>query len=653
MGGFERRIAMKLTLTTGILLASMLFAARADAAQPGSIKGHVTFASTGDPLAGATVTVQGLGFATTTDKTGAYLFVNIPAGAYIVRAEKTGAPFVVQRVMVSAGQATTADFKLALAQDARYKSKDEKKDRGDAKNAPSAVEESADALQEMPQTLGKMNANMPRSQFYPAPPMSTWQSTDNESYDSFVENDWFETMDKPLSTFSVDVDAASYSNVRRFLTQGQLPPVDAVRIEELVNYFDYDYPNPRGQHPFSITTEVADAPWNARHKLVHIGLQGKRLDMEDLPPANLVFLIDVSGSMQDPDKLPLLKDSFRMLVEQLREEDRVAIVVYAGAAGLVLPTTSGANKEAILCAIDKLEAGGSTAGAAGIQLAYQVAQRSFMRNGNNRVILATDGDFNVGITGEGALTRFIEQKRQSGLFLTVLGFGQGNLKDSKMELLADKGNGHYAYIDNIVEGQKVFVNEIGATLLTIAKDVKLQVEFNPARVSSYRLVGYENRVMQDRDFDDDSKDAGEIGAGHSVTALYEITMRDEEHGRGKPRKYADVVVRNDARRSAELLTVSFRYKRPNESESRLLAVAVNDRNTRFANTSANFRFSAAVAEFGMLLRGSEQSGTASMDQVIRMANGARGRDEHGYRAEFINLAETAQSLMGGSENAYR
>jgi len=644
---------MKLTLTTGILLASLLLGGRTEAAQPGSIKGHITTASTGTPLAGATVTVTGLGFATTTDKAGGYTFVNVAPGAYVLRAEITGAPVVLQRITVASGRTTIADFALALRQDARGKVKDEKKDKAATEESasktyspietPSAITDSPSSLR-----LGRQSAGNAY-----APPVSTWQSTDNESYDSFVENDWFETMDKPLSTFSVDVDAASYSNVRRFLTQGQLPPTDAVRIEELINYFDYDYPNPRGQHPFSITTEVADAPWNARHKLVHIGLQGKRLDMEDLPPANLVFLIDVSGSMQDPDKLPLLKDSFRMLVEQLREEDRVAIVVYAGAAGLVLPTTSGANKEAILCAIDKLEAGGSTAGAAGIQLAYQVAQRSFMRNGNNRVILATDGDFNVGITGEGALTRFIEQKRQSGLFLTVLGFGQGNLKDSKMELLADKGNGHYAYIDNIVEGQKVFVNEIGATLLTIAKDVKLQVEFNPARVSSYRLVGYENRVMQDRDFDDDTKDAGEIGAGHSVTALYEITLRDEEHGRGKPRKYADVVVRNDARRSSELLTVSFRYKRPNESESRLLAVAVNDRNTRFANTSANFRFSAAVAEFGMLLRGSDQSGTASMDQVIRMANGARGRDEHGYRAEFINLAETAQSLMGGSENAYR
>jgi Ca-activated chloride channel family protein len=644
---------MKLTFATGILLATMLSVARTDATETGIIKGHVTTAATGAPVTGAMVAVEGTAFKTRTDSSGAFTLINVPVGAYILRVEMTGASTTIQRVTVRAGQTTIADFKLALVQDARYKTKDEKKvnERGAEGAQKSAPTNAPQALREETDVLGSMR--QPSQLYNQAPPASTyWQPRDDESYDNIVENDWFETLDKPLSTFSVDVDAASYSNVRRFLTSGQLPPVDAVRIEELINYFDYDYPDPRGAHPFSITTEVADAPWNTRHKLVHIGLQGKRLDMKQLPPANLVFLIDVSGSMNEPDKLPLLKDSFRMLVEQLREEDRVAIVVYAGAAGLVLPSTSGANKEAILCAIDKLEAGGSTAGAAGIQLAYQVAQRSFMRSGNNRVILATDGDFNVGITSEGALTRFIEQKRRSGLFLTVLGFGQGNLKDSTMEMLADKGNGHYAYIDNIVEGQKVFVNEIGATLLTIAKDVKLQVEFNPARVASYRLVGYENRVMQDRDFDDDTKDAGEIGAGHSVTALYEIELRDE-HGRGKPRKYTDVFVRDDARRSAELLTVSFRYKRPDESESRLLAVAVRDRNTRFGNTSANFRFSAAVAEFGMLLRESDQAGNATMEQVIRTADAARGRDEHGYRAEFINLAETAQALMGGAETSYR
>jgi Ca-activated chloride channel family protein len=479
------------------------------------------------------------------------------------------------------------------------------------------------------------------------------QTPGSESYNNIVENDWFNTSDKPLSTFSVDVDEASYSNVRRFLTEGALPPPDAVRIEELVNYFDYDYPDPRGEHPFSITTEVADCPWNRGHKLVHIGLQGRHMNIEQLPPANLVFLIDVSGSMNEPDKLPLLKSSFRLLVDQLRDEDRVAIVVYAGAAGLVLPSTPGSHKEEIRCAIDRLEAGGSTAGAAGIQLAYQVAQQCFMKEGNNRVILATDGDFNVGVSSDGELTRIIEERRRTGIFLTVLGFGEGNLKDSRMEMLADKGNGNYAYIDNLVEGKKVFVNEIGATLLTIAKDVKLQVEFNPARVASYRLVGYENRVLQDRDFDDDSKDAGEIGAGHAVTALYEIALTDEDRDHGKARKYSSVVVHDDARRSSELLTVSFRYKRPDEDQSRLLAVAVKDRGTRFADASDNFRFSAAVAEFGMLLRGSEQAGTSSMDDVIRTARSSRGEDDHGYRAEFVNLAETARTLMSSAESAAR
>jgi Ca-activated chloride channel family protein len=347
-----------------------------------------------------------------------------------------------------------------------------------------------------------------------------------------------------------------------------------------------------------------------------------------------------------PNKLPLLKSSFRMLVDQLRAEDRVAIVVYAGAAGLVLPSTRGNDRERILCAIDRLEAGGSTAGGAGLQLAYRVAQENFLEDGNNRIILATDGDFNVGVSSDGEMVRLIEDKRRSGVFLTVLGFGEGNLKDSKMEKLADKGNGHYAYIDTINEARKVLVNEMGATLLTIAKDVKLQVEFNPARVSSYRLIGYENRILQDRDFDDDTKDAGEIGAGHSVTALYEVAIvgREDDRG-GRPLKYSEVFVRDGARRSPELLTVSFRYKAPTESESRLLSVVVKDRGTRFADASDNFRFSAAVAEFGMILRDSPERGEATMSQVISTARSARGEDPHGYRAEFVSLAEAAELLM--------
>jgi Ca-activated chloride channel homolog len=639
----ERRTPMKLTIWTGVMLATVLLTARTGAVETGLIRGRITVASTGAPIVAAAVNVQGTNLGAKTDNNGSYTIINVPEGVYILRADKTGAQSTLQRVTVRAGQATVADFKLALVQDALLKGKDEgRPDQSTAKNM--AAPECREAVR------GSVDCKL----FCATPPASTmWQTPGSESYDYIKENDWFSTLDRPLSTFSVDVDAASYSNVRRFITQGALPPVDAVRIEELINYFDYDYPDPRGEHPFSITTEVAECPWNREHRLVHIGLQGKRLNMDQLPPANLVFLIDVSGSMNEPDKLPLLKASFRLLVEQLRAEDRVAIVVYAGAAGLVLPSTRGSDREKILCAIDRLEAGGSTAGAAGIQLAYQVAQEHFLEDGNNRIILATDGDFNVGVSSDGELTRLIEDKRRTGIFLTVLGFGEGNLKDSRMEKLADAGNGHYAYVDNLVEGKKVFVNEIGATLLTIAKDVKLQVEFNPARVASYRLVGYENRLLQDRDFDDDTKDAGEIGAGHSVTALYEIALTDRENEHGQSRKYSSLIVRDDAHRTPELLTVSFRYKRPEESESRLLSVAVKDRNTRFADASDNFRFSAAVAEFGMLLRGSTQSGSATMEHVITTARASRGEDEHGYRGEFVSLAETAATLMPPAENARR
>ena len=632
---------MKLTIWTGAMLAATIFAAHSGAVDTGQIKGRVVDASTLRPIAAAAVIVEGTGLKTTTGTGGEYTIVNVPAGAYIVRVEKRGMHTLLQRVTVSAGRATTVELRMTAA--AAPSENDAV--RQDAPKAGREMKDESNAT--LPRTAApealqfKANGGRTRAmemQF--SPPF-----TGNESYELIEENRWQSTLDRPLSTFSVDVDAASYSNIRRFITQGQLPPLDAVRIEELINYFDYDYPNPRGQHPFSITTEVADSPWNPGLKLVHIGLQGKRLDIEHLPPANLVFLIDVSGSMNQPDKLPLLKASFRMLVDQLREEDRVAIVVYAGAAGLVLPSTPGCNQEEILCAIDRLEAGGSTAGAAGIRLAYDVAERNFIERGNNRVILATDGDFNVGVSGDAELVRLIETKRQGGVFLTVLGFGQGNLKDSKMERIADAGNGHYAYIDNLSEGRKVLVNEIGATLLTIAKDVKLQVEFNPARVASYRLVGYENRVLQDRDFDDDRKDAGDIGAGHSVTALYEIELADRRDDRDRARKYSGITVRPDAHRSAELLTVSFRYKRPSEDQSRLLSVAVKDRNTRFERASDTFRFSAAVAEFGLLLRDSEEKGRASMEHVIRTAHTARGEDEHGYRAEFVRLAEVSSALM--------
>jgi Ca-activated chloride channel homolog len=469
-----------------------------------------------------------------------------------------------------------------------------------------------------------------------------------EEYAHIVENEFRDVALNPLSTFSIDVDVASYANVRRFLGEGRLPPPDAVRIEELVNYFDYDYPDPAGEHPFAIVTEVSEAPWNPRHRLVHVGLQGRRMEERELPPANLVFLIDVSGSMDEPNKLPLVQQSLRLLVERLREEDRVSIVVYAGAAGLVLDPTPGHRREEILDAIERLEAGGSTAGGEGIRLAYQTAREAFIRGGNNRVVLATDGDFNVGVSSEGELVRMIERERQDGIFLTVLGFGTGNYQDAKMEALADHGNGNYAYIDGLGEARKVLVGEMGGTLLAIAKDVKVQVEFNPARVKAYRLIGYENRVLAAEDFNDDRKDAGELGAGHSVTALYEVVPAGAETPvRGTdPLRYQEVRPRRGAQDSGELLTVKLRYKRPDGETSRLLERAVPDRSVALERASADFRFAAAVAEWGLLLRDSRFKGGASYGEVLSLARGALSGDREGHRGEFVRLVESSRRLAG-------
>jgi Ca-activated chloride channel homolog len=469
-----------------------------------------------------------------------------------------------------------------------------------------------------------------------------------ESYQAIEEHPFKLVNVNPLSTFSIDVDTASYSNMRRFINQGTLPPKDAIRIEELINYFRYDYPQPQGNQPFSITTEVSQAPWNNKHQLVQIGLQSKRISSEDLPPSNLVFLIDVSGSMDDPDKLPLLKSAFRLLVDELKPEDRVSIVVYSGAAGLVLPSTPASEKDQILQALDQLQAGGSTAGGEGIVLAYQEAQKSFIQGGNNRVILASDGDFNVGLSSDEELVKLIEEKRNEGVFLTTLGFGMGNLKDSKMEGLANKGNGNYAYIDNILEAKKVLVNEIGATLLTIAKDVKIQVEFNPAKVQAYRLIGYENRQLMDQDFNDDTKDAGELGAGHSVTALYEVIPvgvdSDVNLPSVDPLRYQQNKPETTAYKSNELMLVKLRYKEPTGDSSQLISQPITDVSKPLANTSNNFRFAASVASFGMVLRDSEYKGTASFDQVLALAKQSLGADLDGYRAEFVRLVETSKSL---------
>ena len=466
-----------------------------------------------------------------------------------------------------------------------------------------------------------------------------------ESYAHIVENAFLAVGPNPLSTFSIDVGRASYSNVRRFIRDGTRPPIDAVRIEEMVNYFAYSDPEPAGDVPFSVTTEVAPAPWQPLHLLMRIGLTGRSIDMSDAPPNNLVFLLDVSGSMNSPDKLPLLKTAFGMLVEQLRPQDRVAIVVYAGAAGLVLPSTSGSEKDVIQDALEGLHAGGSTAGGAGIRLAYAVAAENRIEGGNNRVILATDGDFNIGASSDSEMVRLIEEKREGGTFLTVLGFGTGNLQDAKMEQIADHGNGNFADIDSALEAKKVLVSEMGGTLVTIAQDVKIQVEFNPARVAAYRLIGYENRLLAAEDFNDDTKDAGELGAGHSVTALYEIIptgVQSPADARGLDSlRYQTTVTRSEVADDAELMFVKLRYQEPGGSESRLVTHPVE----RIEESpSEDYRFAAAVAASGMLLRDSEHCADFSLDDVATLARNAMGEDREGYRAEFLRLLDRSRSL---------
>jgi len=468
---------------------------------------------------------------------------------------------------------------------------------------------------------------------------------DTEDYSRIYENRFLDVGGNPLSTFSIDVDTASYANMRRFINVNRLPPPDAIRVEELINYFNYDYPQPDTEHPFSITLEGAQCPWNTTNTLVLIGIQGKEIDLKEAPANNLVFLLDVSGSMNSPDKLPLLKQAFKLLTQQLRPQDRVAIVVYAGSSGLVLDSTAGNNKDKILAAIDRLSAGGSTAGAAGITLAYKVAKENFIDEGNNRVILATDGDFNVGVSSDSELVRMIEEKRNDGIFLTVLGLGTGNYKDNKMEQLADKGNGNYSYLDGILEAKKVLVNELGGTLITIAKDVKLQIEFNPANVKAYRLIGYENRILAKEDFNDDKKDAGELGAGHEVTAIYELVPPDakQETATVDELKYQQTtVVPNE-----ELMTVKFRYKKPDSDTSILITESIKPKQIESKGMPRNLGFASTVAEFGMLLRDSQYKGTASFDDVIVRSKEYKGKDDNGYRAEFIQLVEKAQLLKPG------
>jgi Ca-activated chloride channel family protein len=610
--------------------------------------GHVTENGRGAPLAGAQVLLPALNRGALTDGAGRYTLA-VPRTALgervRIEARLIGYQTAARTVRVT-GDTVRADFRLAPAVVALEEIA--------VTSAPAAVKARALAgstvyLQVADAATvhaGRASVGVPRGVVppgmrHPADP----DSFNTESYDRIFENPFLAAATNPLSTFSIDVDRASYSNVRRFINEGRRPPVDAVRIEELINYFTYDYPEPEGEAPVSITTELGRAPWTPEHYLLRIGLQAPRIETKDLPPSNLVFLIDVSGSMEAPNKLPLLKQAFGLLVNELREQDRVAIVVYAGAAGLVLESTPGDRKDVIMEAISRLEAGGSTAGGAGLRLAYDVAQRNHIPGGNNRVILATDGDFNVGPSSDAEMIRLIEEKRAQGTFLTVLGFGTGNLKDSKMEKLADHGNGNYAYIDDLMEARKVLVSEVGGTLLTVAKDVKLQIEFNPECVQAYRLIGYENRLLAAEDFNDDTKDAGELGAGHSVTALYEIVPVGVESAakiRGvDPLRYQTGRAGTPAAQSDELAFVKLRYKAPEGERSELIEHVVRDEVV--ASPSADFRFAAAVAAFGMVLRESEHRGSATIEQVIALAREGLGEDREGYRAEFIRLAEKVKA----------
>lgn len=579
-------------------------------------------------------------------KDGSYR-LHLQPGAYDITVSATGYNTTrLRQVKISGGKKTTMNFTLyAAASPGVIAAEDAQKDQYGQRTKRKE-------LFARPSVAGNYKFSQGYS-FYsynaaPSPLPHTYYTPGTESYKKQTPNGFMSVKANPLSTISVDVDRASYSNIRRFINQGQQPPADAVRIEEMINYFNYNYPRPDGDDPIAIVTELTGCPWNPAHKLLHIGMQARKINTENLPPSNIVFLIDVSGSMEAANKLPLLQSAFKMLTDNLRAQDKVSIVVYAGNAGLVLPATPGNRKNEIKDAINQLHAGGSTAGGEGIQLAYKVAQENFIKGGNNRVILATDGDFNVGMSGDNELEDLIVKEREKGIFLTCLGFGMGNYKDSKMEVLADKGNGNYAYIDNMQEAQKTLVSEFGGTLFTIAKDVKSQIEFNPAKVQSYRLIGYENRLLNEEDFKDDKKDAGDMGSGHSVTILYEIVpagIKDDSKREVDPLKYQQPQ-ETDAASNGELATVKFRYKQPDASKSKEMVHVISNRTVSINQCSADTRFSAAVALFGMMLRNDKFKNKAgTYETVLTLAGSSRGEDADGYRAEFIRLVKSAQQMV--------
>ena len=621
---------MKTTILRAIFVIAFLFASVITYAQSNllTVTGKVTDANTNDPLIGVSVVEKRTNNGTATDANGNFS-IKVEQGKTLVFSYLG---YITQEIKVKQNS-------MNIALKPNNRSLDEVVVIGYGTQKKSVKTES----------VSRVSAEMRANIYINPAPAYSYDSEKNEEYSSFAENRFKDAKSDPLSTFSLDVDVASYSNIRRMINQGQKPPKDAVRVEQFINYFSYDYPNPNGKHPVSIITETQACPWNKQNLLVRIGVKAKEVPSENIPASNFVFLIDVSGSMESPNRLPLVKSSLKLLTNNLRDKDRVSIVVYAGAAGEVLPSTSGADKQKIFEALDALHAGGSTAGGAGIELAYRVAQKNFIKGGNNRVILCTDGDFNVGVSSEKGLESLIEEKRQTGIYLTVLGYGMGNYKDSKLQILSQKGNGNHAYIDNLQEANRVLVQEFGSTMYAVAKDVKMQVEFNPAYVGAYRLVGYESRLLNKEDFNDDTKDAGELGAGHTVTAFYEIIPAGVKNPYGSvdDLKYQ----KNPAWESSsaqwiknnEMMTVKLRYK-PLGSDSSVkmeIPVMTSDKNKA---PSADYTFASAVAMFGQLLRNSDFKGTATYDDVVALARKGFGEDKQGYRHEFVRLAESMKQL---------
>jgi Ca-activated chloride channel family protein len=639
----------------------------ASASQLVTITGRITDKRTGAGLPGVSILLKGTTTGTATNAEGRYSLGGVPKTNAIIQVKYLG--YLTREIAVGTQRVLNATLEednrtlseVVVVTGAGRGVRREKKDLGysslttktKAARPQSRVAQGVMLSDEemqagySPEADDSWGAPSPSTTPYPAKP----EAGAGDTYAKIKENTFFDARKDALSTFALDVDNASYTNVRRFLNEGQLPPRDAVRVEEMLNYFHYNYPTPApsSPDPVRISTELAVCPWNPAHQLARIGIQAKKIETASLPPANLVFLVDVSGSMDEPDKLPLVTTGLKLLVKQLRPQDHVALVVYAGAAGLVLPPTPGSQPQVIIDALDRLQAGGSTAGGAGLRLAYSTARQHFKKEGNNRIILATDGDFNVGESSDAATEQLITEQRESGVFLTVLGCGRGNLRDARMEALADKGNGNYAYLDNLDEAARVLVAQFGGTLFTVAKDAKLQIEFNPARVASYRLVGYENRLLATEDFNNDRKDAGELGAGHTVTALYEIVPVGSAQPLIDNLKYQPVQPQWPATASntqAELLTVKLRYKEPQGSTSQLLTQPLAGAAQAISNASPDFRFAAAVAQFGMLLRQSEQRGTATWAATEKLADNARGTDADGYRAELVRLVRLAEGLSG-------